>query len=74
MALADSIKPDYRGKVRDIYDLGDQLLLVASDRVSAFDYVLPDTIPFKGEILTRLSIFWYEFFDMLWSRILSAPR
>ncbi|MCL2883424.1 MAG: phosphoribosylaminoimidazolesuccinocarboxamide synthase [Coriobacteriia bacterium] len=65
MTLSEKVKPDYQGKVRDIYDLGDKLLLVASDRVSAFDYVLPDTIPFKGEVLNRLSIFWYEFFDML---------
>jgi len=65
MTLSEQVQPDYQGKVRDIYDLGDRLLLVASDRVSAFDFVLPDTIPFKGEILNRLSIFWYEFFDML---------
>jgi phosphoribosylaminoimidazole-succinocarboxamide synthase len=54
------IRPDSRGKVRDIYDLGDRLLLVASDRLSAFDVVLPDPIPYKGEILTRLSLYWFE--------------
>ena len=48
-----------RGKVRDIYDLGDKLLLVASDRLSAFDVILPTTIPGKGEILTKLSEFWF---------------
>ena len=48
-----------RGKVRDIYDLGDQLLLVASDRISAFDVVLPTPIPGKGKILTQLSEFWF---------------
>jgi phosphoribosylaminoimidazole-succinocarboxamide synthase len=49
-----------RGKVRDIYDLGDQLLLVASDRISAFDVILPTLIPDKGKILTALSIYWFE--------------
>ena len=48
-----------RGKVRDIYDLGDKLLLVASDRISAFDVVLPTPIPGKGKILTQLSEFWF---------------
>jgi phosphoribosylaminoimidazole-succinocarboxamide synthase len=60
MALADDIQPSARGKVRDLYDLGDRLLFVATDRISAFDYVLPDTIPYKGEILTRLSLFWFK--------------
>ena len=55
-----TLTPDSQGKVRDLYDLGDRLLLVASDRISAFDVVLPDTIPFKGEILTRLSVFWFD--------------
>jgi phosphoribosylaminoimidazole-succinocarboxamide synthase len=49
----------YRGKVRDIYDLGDNLLLVATDRISAFDVVLPTLIPGKGKILTALSEFWF---------------
>jgi phosphoribosylaminoimidazole-succinocarboxamide synthase len=48
-----------RGKVRDIYEVGDRLLLVASDRLSAFDVVLPDGIPYKGEVLTRISAFWF---------------
>jgi len=48
-----------RGKVRDIYDLGDQLLLVASDRISAFDVILPTLIPEKGKILTALSVYWF---------------
>jgi len=52
--------PDSQGKVRDLYDLGDKLLLVATDRISAFDVVLPDPIPFKGEVLTKLSLFWFE--------------
>ena len=52
--------PTSQGKVRDLYDLGDKLLLVASDRLSAFDVVLPEPIPFKGEVLTKLSLFWFE--------------
>ena len=50
-----------RGKVRDVYDIGDRLLIVASDRISAFDYVLPSLIPDKGKILTQLSLFWFEY-------------
>ncbi|MGB9880983.1 MAG: phosphoribosylaminoimidazolesuccinocarboxamide synthase, partial [Anaerolineae bacterium] len=49
-----------RGKVRDIYDLGDRLLMVATDRISAFDVVLPTGIPDKGRILTKLSAFWFR--------------
>jgi phosphoribosylaminoimidazole-succinocarboxamide synthase len=52
--------PDRRGKVRDIYDLGDELLFVATDRISAFDYVLGSGIPDKGKVLTQLSAFWFE--------------
>lgn len=55
-------EPDYRGKVRDIYDLGDQLLLVATDRISAFDVVLPDAVPEKGAILTSITSFWFDQF------------
>ena len=49
-----------QGKVRDIYDLGDCLLMVATDRLSAFDVIMPDPIPDKGKILTQLSIFWFN--------------
>jgi len=49
-----------RAKVRDVYDLGDRLLLVATDRISAFDWVMPQGIPDKGRILTQLSAFWFE--------------
>jgi len=52
-----------RGKVRDVYDLGSSLLIVASDRLSAFDVVLPSPIPDKGRILTQLSNFWFEFLN-----------
>jgi len=48
-----------RGKVRDLYDLGDALLMVASDRISAFDVVMPDPIPDKGKVLTQISLFWF---------------
>ncbi|NHM14864.1 phosphoribosylaminoimidazolesuccinocarboxamide synthase [Xiamenia xianingshaonis] len=57
------IKPDAQGKVRDVYDLGDSLLLVATDRISAFDYILEDEIPYKGQVLTQLSKFWFELLD-----------
>ena len=50
------------GKVRDIYDLGDRLLIVATDRISAFDCVLPNGIPHKGRVLTGMSVFWFRFF------------
>ena len=49
-----------RGKVRDIYDLGDAMLLVSTDRISAFDWVLPSGIPDKGRVLTQLSNFWFS--------------
>ena len=66
------IRPDSHGKVRDIYDCGDSLLMVASDRISAFDYILPDEIPHKGEILTRISQFWFErFADLMPNHLLS---
>lgn len=55
-------RPDSRGKVRDIYDAGENLLMVATDRISAFDFVLPDEIPFKGEVLNRISAFWFDKF------------
>jgi len=67
------IRPDARGKVRDIYDLGDRLLLVASDRLSAFEVVLPDAIPYKGEVLTKLSLYWFDLLkDIVPNHLLSA--
>jgi phosphoribosylaminoimidazole-succinocarboxamide synthase len=56
----DGRNADYRGKVREIFDRGDHLIIVATDRLSAFDVVLPTPIPGKGRILTRLSTFWFE--------------
>src|SRR5215831_5324262 len=53
------LTPSARGKVRDIYDLGDRLLIVATDRLSAFDEVMPTPIPDKGKVLTQLSLFWF---------------
>jgi phosphoribosylaminoimidazole-succinocarboxamide synthase len=55
--------PVRRGKVRDIYDLGDQLLMVSTDRISAFDWVLPSGIRDKGRVLTQISAFWFELLD-----------
>jgi phosphoribosylaminoimidazole-succinocarboxamide synthase len=53
-------RPDRQGKVRDIYELGDELLIVATDRISAFDYVLGSGIPDKGKVLTQISAFWFD--------------
>jgi phosphoribosylaminoimidazole-succinocarboxamide synthase len=61
--LLESHVPDYpcrRGKVRDVYDLGDRLVIVATDRISAFDWVLPTGIPDKGRVLTGLTLFWLD--------------
>ena len=61
----EGLRPSSQGKVRDIYDCGDTLLMVASDRISAFDFILPDEIPYKGQILTRISAFWFDKFSDL---------
>jgi len=55
----EGLKPPKRGKVRDIYDLGDALLIIATDRVSAFDVVLPNAVPEKGRVLTQISKYWF---------------
>ena len=69
------ITPLARGKVRDIYDLGDKLLIVATDRLSAFDVVMPTPIPDKGRVLTQLSLFWFhELRDVLPNHVLSATE
>jgi phosphoribosylaminoimidazole-succinocarboxamide synthase len=60
------------GKVREIFDLGEHLLLVASDRISAFDCILPNAIPRKGEVLTQLSAFWFQRFDFLPNQIVAT--
>src|SRR5438045_2537882 len=55
--------PCRRGKVRDVYDLGDTLAIVATDRISAFDWILPTPIPNKGRVLTAMSLFWFEWLN-----------
>jgi phosphoribosylaminoimidazole-succinocarboxamide synthase len=67
------LKAFKKGKVRDVYECGNNLLLVVTDRISAFDRVLPDPIPFKGICLTQISRFWFEFFeDTVPSHLISA--
>ena len=67
------ITPAARGKVRDIYDLADKLLIVATDRLSAFDIVLPTPIPDKGRVLTQLSLFWFNLLkDVVPNHVLSS--
>jgi len=67
------LPPTARGKVRDIYDLGDHLLIVATDRLSAFDVVMPTPIPDKGRVLTQLSLFWFNLFrDVIPNHVLSS--
>jgi phosphoribosylaminoimidazole-succinocarboxamide synthase len=67
------LTPSARGKVRDMYDLGDQLLIVATDRLSAFDVILPTPIPDKGLVLTQLSLFWFDLLkDVIPNHVLSA--
>ncbi|MDI7188338.1 phosphoribosylaminoimidazolesuccinocarboxamide synthase [Leptospira santarosai] len=64
--------PTYRGKVRDIYDLGDKLILSSSDRISAFDVVFPQIVPDKGKVLNRISTAWFEFFKNVPNHILET--
>ena len=67
------LQPAARGKVRDIYDLGGQLLIVATDRLSAFDVILPTPIPDKGRVLTQLSLLWFQLLkDVIPNHVLSA--
>lgn len=67
------LSPSARGKVRDLYDLGDKLLIIATDRLSAFDVVLPTPIPDKGRVLTQLSLFWFQLLqDVIPNHVLSA--
>jgi phosphoribosylaminoimidazole-succinocarboxamide synthase len=66
------VVPEYRGKVRDIYDLGEMLLIVASDRVSAFDSVIPTPIPGKGIVLNTISAAWFDMFDTVPNHMISV--
>ena len=69
------LSPSARGKVRDIYDLGDKLLIVATDRLSAFDVILPTPIPDKGRVLTQLSLFWFDLLkDVILNHVISATE
>jgi phosphoribosylaminoimidazole-succinocarboxamide synthase len=69
------LTPSARGKVRDIYDLGDKLLIVATDRLSAFDVILPTPIPDKGRVLTQLSLFWFNLLkDVIPNHVLSSTE
>lgn len=60
------------GKVREVFDLGDCLLIVATDRISAFDCILPTAIPRKGEVLTQMSVFWYDVLDFIPNHFITA--
>jgi phosphoribosylaminoimidazole-succinocarboxamide synthase len=66
------LPPPRRGKVRDLYDLGDRLLLVATDRISAFDVILPNGIPDKGRILNSLSVFWFGLLNWMPNHLITA--
>ncbi|MDP2299429.1 MAG: phosphoribosylaminoimidazolesuccinocarboxamide synthase, partial [Actinomycetota bacterium] len=69
------LKPSAQGKVRDIFDMGAELLIVATDRISAFDVVLPDPIPYKGEVLTKISLFWFDLLrDVVPNHLISADE
>jgi phosphoribosylaminoimidazole-succinocarboxamide synthase len=69
------IAPTARGKVRDIYDLGDRLLIVATDRLSAFDVIMGTPIPDKGRVLTQLSLFWFDMLgEMVPTHVISATE
>ena len=75
-ALLESEIPELkllnRGKVRDVYDLGDSLLFVASDRISAFDVVMPNGIPMKGKVLTQISLFWFGYMTWLKNHLITG--
>ena len=68
----DCAKLINRGKVRDVYELGDSILFVATDRISAFDFVMPNGIPEKGKILTQISLFWFELMDWMPNHLISG--
>jgi phosphoribosylaminoimidazole-succinocarboxamide synthase len=72
MLQSDLPFPVRRGKVRDVYDLGETLLIVATDRISAFDCIMPNGIPDKGKILTALSLFWFEMFPQVPNHLIAT--
>lgn len=71
-SVIPELYPPIRGKVRDVYDLGDSFLFVATDRISAFDCVMPNGIPEKGRVLTQLSLFWFDFFTHIPNHLITA--
>ena len=66
------IKKLRSGKVREVFDLGDTLLFVVTDRISAFDVILPDPIPHKGAVLNQISAFWFKRFDTIQNHLVTA--
>ena len=68
----EGLPPPSRGKVRDVYDLGDSLLFVATDRLSAFDVIMPNGVPDKGRVLTQLLLFWFRFFSGVPNHLVTA--
>ena len=64
------LNPFRKGKVRDIYEIGENLLIIATDRISAFDVILPNGIPGKGKVLTQISLFWFK----AMVRVRQSPR
>jgi phosphoribosylaminoimidazole-succinocarboxamide synthase len=68
----DGVPQPRRGKVRDIYDMGDSLLFIATDRISAFDVVMPNGIPDKGKVLTGLSLFWFDLMKWMPNHLVTA--
>ncbi len=66
------LKEPARGKVRDVYDLGDSILFVATDRISAFDCIMPNGVPDKGKVLTQLSLFWFKLFGSRPNHLITA--
>src|SRR6266516_363272 len=60
------------GKVREVFDLGDALLFVATDRISAFDVILPDPIPYKGAVLNQISAFWFKRFETIQNHLVTS--
>jgi len=68
----NGIPAPFRGKVRDVYDMGDSMLFVATDRISAFDCIMPNGVPDKGKVLTQLSLFWLEMFREMPNHLITA--
>lgn len=68
------LSPDIAGKVRDIFDLGDRLLIVSTDRISAYDVILPNPLPGKGILLTQITLGWYEHFSDINTHFITAER